>query len=80
MNGEQKSFIDTIHEIEQTFQRCAEADRKERTFAKTMYWMLNLGFFATIVNYWTLQLPAIGVAGAILMAAPIVWISWKEGL
>lgn len=54
--------------------------KKDKQTAKVMHWMLHLGFFTVIVNYWTLQSPAMEVAGALLMAVPIAWISWKEGL
>jgi Flp pilus assembly protein TadB len=51
-----------------------------RAFAKLMCWMLNVGLLIIGIDYWTVQSPEIAVVGALIMAVPIVWISWKEGL
>lgn len=49
-------------------------------FAKLMFWLLNIGFLVIAVDHWTVQLPEIAAIGALIMAVPIVWICWKEGL
>jgi hypothetical protein len=53
---------------------------KDRRTARAMYWSLNIGFFTIVVDYSTVESFEVFIVGAFLMAVPIFWISWKEGL
>lgn len=52
----------------------------DKDTARVMYWLLNVGFAVIAVDYFTLRSAVAWVVGAFLMAVPITWITWKEGL
>lgn len=52
----------------------------DKDAARAMHWLLNAGFVVAAVGCLVFQSTVASVVGAFLMAIPIVWISWKDGL
>lgn len=53
---------------------------RRRTIRDSMYYMLQIGFLCAVVNHVTLQSRPVAIVASSIMAVPIAWISWKEGL